>query len=129
MSVFMFAGLFIAFEASAQLKPTQRDVGNDCVTEEGKLGTFKNVHVEETVNSKYENSNTTSRSIEGGVGVEAGAGIGSDKTSASGRISASDAKSSNTSNSSGKSEKISYDDMRCVEDKNANIPQMTPVRW
>ena len=110
----MLAGMFVTVEARAQYRPTQKDVGDDCTTQDGKLGTWKNVRVEDVVGNEYENSNTTSGS--GGVNIS---GV------ASGSISTSDTNSRNTSNS----EKISYDDIRCVEDKNATLPQRKPVRW
>ena len=114
----MFAGLFVTFEASAQYKPTQKDVGNDCTTHDGKLGTWKNVRVEDNRTDGYGRNSTTSGSIGGSIGSK---DVGS--------ISASGSHSSTNSQSSSTSEKISYDDIRCVEDKNANLPQRSPVRW
>ncbi len=103
--------------ANAQYKPTQSDIGKDCTTENGKLGTWKNVHVEDGT------SNSSSR--EAGVNGSASLQIGTKNNNVGGSIGGS--YSNSKSNSS--SEKISYDDIRCVEDKNANLPQRSPVRW
>lgn len=114
----MLIGIFITFDANAQYKPTQKDVGNDCTTHDGKLGTWKNVRVEDGRSDGYGNSNTTSGSISGSVGSK-------DMGNVSGSVSHSNSNSRNSS----ASEKVSYDDIRCIEDKNATLPQRSPVRW
>ncbi len=118
ISTFMLIGLFITLNASAQYRPTQKDVGNDCTTHDGKLGTWKNVRVEDSKSDGYGNSNTTSGSMGGSVGNK-------DIGNVSGSVSQSNSNSRNSS----ESEKVSYDDIRCVEDKNATLPQRSPVRW
>lgn len=103
--------------AHAQYKPTQKDVGKDCTTQDGKLGTWKNVRVEDGASNQDVRSNSSSNS------VSAGGNYGV----ANGNVSGSS--SSSRSNTSSSSEKITYDDIRCVEDKNATLPQQSPVRW
>lgn len=117
IAVFMLGGLFMATEAKAQYKPTKKDIGKDCTTQEGKLGTWKNVRVEDGSAKNQGESRTNAGTIKGSVGVKAG--------SASGSYSHSGTNSRGTQ----KSEKISYEDIRCVEDKNATLPQRSPVRW
>ncbi len=48
----MFIGLCTI--ANAQYKPTEKDLGKDCPTENGKLGTWKNF----TVTEKQDNTNS-----------------------------------------------------------------------
>lgn len=110
----MVCGLALSAHAH---KPTQKDVGEDCVTQEGKLGTWKNVRVEEWSSTETTKSNSSSSSATAGGNF----GVVTGNTSGS--------SSSSKSNSSGSSEKITYDDIRCVEDKNATLPQQSPVRW
>lgn len=114
----LMTALFICNLANAQYRPTQKDVGNDCTTQDGKLGTWKNVRVEDGRSDGYGNSSTTSGSINGSVGSNNIANI-------SGSVS----QSNSNSNNSSASEKVSYDDIRCIEDKNATLPQRSPVRW
>ncbi len=101
-------------------KPTQNDIGEDCTTENGKLGTWKNVRVEE----EYNNSNSRGTSESGSITI--GGRFGTRDSYVEGNISGSG--SSSNSSTSGKSEKIIYDDIRCIEDKNANLPKQSPVR-
>lgn len=109
--------LCTSFVINAQYKPTQKDVGKDCTTQNGKLGTWKNVRVEDGSNNSRSNSSGSSSS----------ASIGGEYGGFNGSVSGSS--SSSKSSSSGSSEKITYDDIRCVEDKNATLPQQSPVRW
>ena len=105
------------FVVCAQYKPTQADVGRDCTTQDGKLGTWKNVRVEDGA------SNSSSRGSQGGASLSGKFGTKDNNVGLSGNYSQSQSRSSSSS------EKISYDDIRCVEDKNANLPQQSPVRW
>lgn|GEM_PF-4020541 len=116
-SVFVLAGIFCAIDANAQYKPTAEDIGKDCTTQNGKLGTWKEVNVKDSRENNYSNSNSNSFS------GSASASIGS----ASIGGNASHSRSNSQGNSRG--EEISYKDIRCVEDKNATLPQQTPVRW
>lgn len=117
VSLVMVFGITLCAEAQYQYRPTQKDVGKDCTTQDGKLGTWKNVRVEDGTSNQNSNSYSSSGSASGKAkygGFE-------------GSISGSS--SSSRSSSSSSSEKISYDDIRCVEDKNATLPQQSPVRW
>lgn len=120
----LFAGLF-STSAFAQYKVTSKDVGNDCLTEDGKLGTYKQVTVTERVDRTSSSGNSSSTSSNGNVGVNASvAGVG-------GSASYGNSRSNSSSNSSSQTTTTTrtYEDVQCVEDKNANAPQMTPVRW
>ena len=124
----VFAGL-CSTSAFAQYKVTEKDLGNDCVTEDGKLGTYKQVTITESVGNTSSRGNSSSTSQSGNVGVsgeykKAGVSVGA---SASYGNSSSNS-SSNTSSQSTTTTRT-YQDVQCVEDKNANAPQMTPVRW
>lgn len=101
----------------AQYKPTKADIGKDCSAQGGKLGTWKEVTVEE----RSGNSSSFSTNSSGSMSVGADAKVVKGKVS--GSVSAGKSSSSDTS------ETIRYNDIRCVEDKNANLPQQTPVRW
>ena len=107
-------GTFVTY---AQYKPTQADVGKDCTTQNGKLGTWKNVHVEDGASNSSSRGSQEGGSLSGKFGTE-GTNVGLSINSSQSR-----------SRSSSSSEKISYDDIRCVEDKNATLPQQSPVRW
>lgn len=115
--------------AYSQYKPTQADVGKDCRTENQKLGTWQNVRVTET----YSNGNTQSNTSSYGHSsqVQAGGSVGSSKAGASVSVggSSSNSNSYGNSNTSSRSVSRSYDAIECVEDRNANLPQQTPVRW
>lgn len=117
-SVFMISGMFFAIEANAQYIPSKDDVGKDCTTQDGKLGRWKEVTVTEKQGNDYGQTSSTS--------VSGGGSLGSSNI---GSVSASGAYSNSNSRGSSKSEEISYDDIRCVEDKNAKLPQQTPARW
>ena len=54
------AGMLCISEVEAQYRPTQKDVGKDCTTENGKLGVWRKVKVEESVGNTYGNINSTS---------------------------------------------------------------------
>lgn len=112
------AGMLCISEVEAQYRPTQKDVGKDCTTENGKLGVWRKVKVEESVGNTYGNTNSTSGSVGGSLG-------NSNVGSVSGSVSHTDSNTRGTSNS----EKLTYDDIHCVEDKNATLPQRSPVRW
>lgn len=112
--VILFGGVMFA---SAQYKPTQSDVGRDCTTQDGKLGTWKNVRVEDGASSSSSRGDEHSGNASIKIGTSdfnVGGGYGY---------------STSSSSSSSSSERISYDDIRCVEDKNATLPQQTPIRW
>lgn len=120
--------------AFAQYKPTEKDLGNDCATENGKLGTWKKVTVTETSGNSNSTGVSNSNSNTGTVGVNAKAGVGvgkSTKVEVGANASYQNSNSKTTSNNNTQSTTTSrtYDDIQCVEDKNANNPQMTPVRW
>lgn len=115
--------------ANAQYKPTEKDLGKDCATSNGKLGTWKEVTVTEkqgNANSgTYSNSNTSSLSATTNASVgtktnNVGVGVTTGTSST--------ATGSKTSSKSSGTERT-YKDIQCVEDKNANLPQYTPVRW
>lgn len=107
--------------AYGQYKPTQKDLGNDCMTENQKLGTWKEV----TVRDDGSNSRTTNSSNTYGASV--GGEYKAVNASVNGSANYSHSNGNSNTYSSGTS--IEYKDIRCVEDKNANLPQQTPVRW
>jgi len=127
----MMLVLFCSFSALAfaQYSPTERDLGRDCATQDGKLGTWKEVTVTET----YSNSGTQTRSNTSSQNFNASAGaeykVGGAKVSGSVGYGNGNSNTNSTSNSSTNSTSRSYKDIQCVEDKNANNPQYTPVRW
>lgn len=115
--------------ANAQYKPTEKDLGKDCATSNGKLGTWKEVTVTEkqdnTNSRNYSNSNTSS------VSGSANVSVGTKKNNVGASVTAgtsSTAAGSKTSSTTSGTERT-YKDIQCVEDKNANLPQYTPVRW
>ncbi len=118
IAVLAIAGMLCISKVKAQYRPTQKDVGKDCTTENGELGVWRNVKVEKTVGNSYGNTNSTSGSAGGSLG---NSNIGS----VSGSVSHTDSNTRGSSNS----EKLTYDDIRCVEDENAKLPQRSPVRW
>lgn len=99
-------------------RPTKEDIGKPCVSENGNPNsTYREVTVSETTSTGYQTGSSLSTSgsvkVDGGV-VEATAGIqGTDSHN----------------RSSSKTETITYNDIRCVEDKNANLPQQSPAGW
>lgn len=113
----------------AQYNPTRNDLGRDCATQDGKLGTWKEVTVTETYSTSenQNHSNTTSQNFNASAGVE----VEAYGTTISGSASYDNGSSntSGSSNSSTNTSSRSYQDIQCVEDKNANLPQYTPVRW
>lgn len=119
--------------AFAQYKPTEKDLGKDCATETGKLGTWKQVTVTETSTGTNARTNANSNANTGTVGVSANASAGTKTTKVEVGANASyqNSKTNTTSNTSSQSTSTTrtYQDIQCVEDKNANNPQMTPVRW
>ena len=123
----MFIGLCTI--ANAQYKPTEKDLGKDCPTENGKLGTWKNVTVTEkqdnTNSNNYSSSNTSS------VSASANISVGTKKTNvgASVTVGTSSTVGGSKTSSTTSGTTRTYNDIQCVEDKNANLPQYTPVRW
>jgi len=119
--------------AFAQYKPTEKDLGKDCATESGKLGTWKQVTVTETTSSSNTRGNSNSNGNTGTVGVNASASAGTKtnkvEVGASASYQNSSTNTSSNSNSRSTTTTRTYQDIQCVEDKNANNPQMTPVRW
>lgn len=125
------------FAASAQYKPTENDLGKDCATNNNKLGTWKKVTISEQVigsNSQgtgYSNGVTSSAGVNANVGSE----IGTKKAKVSANVSTNmSVQGSNTSSTTNTNTQTTtttrtYEDIQCVEDKNANLPQMSPVRW
>lgn len=106
------------FNANAQYKPTEKDLGKDCTTQEGKLGTWKKGVARDDSGSNYNSSSSTSGS--------AGFSVGNKEV---GSVSASGAHSNTSSQGRSTGSSFEYEDIRCVEDKNATLPQQTPVRW
>jgi len=107
----------------AQYKPTNKDVGNDCTTQQGTLGTWKEV----TVRDDGSRSHTTSSSSSYGGTVSGG--YESKATGVSINASGSASSSRGNSNTSSSGTSVEYKDIRCVEDQNAKLPQQTPIRW
>lgn len=114
---------------NAQYKPTQKDVGKDCTTADNKIGTWKNVTVTENVsNTKIGSQNSTSTQslgVSGKVNANLGVASGSVSGSSNNSNSYGTSNSSSTTNTTTRT----YDDIQCVEDKNANLPQRSPKRW
>lgn len=119
MSIVLCFSFVCAINISAQYKPTQNDLGKDCTTQDGKLGTWKQVRVEDGGSHSYEQKNSFTG--------QGGMNLGGQKSPVNGGVSLSTTDSN--SRSSSKSEKVTYEDIRCVEDKNATLPQQSPVRW
>lgn len=113
----------------AQYTPTKDDLGKDCATHDGKLGTWKEVSVTETYSST--GSQTRSNSSSQNFNASAGAEYKSGKVRVSGDVGYGNgsSKTNSNSNSSTNTTSRTYQDIQCVEDKNANLPQYTPVRW
>lgn len=125
-SVLLFMSCTVLY---AQYKPTQSDVGKDCTTQNGKLGTWKNVTVTEsgsgTSSAVINNTSTNSIGVNGNVGVSVkGADVG-----VGGNYEHSRTTGTSNSSSTTTTQSITYDDIRCVEDKNATLPQQSPRRW
>lgn len=122
-----------SFTAFAQYRPTEKDLGNDCATESGKLGTWKQVTVTETSNNTNTRGNANSNGNTGTVGVSANASAGTKTTKVEVGANASyqNSRTNTTTNTNSQSTTTTrtYQDIQCIEDKNANNPQMTPVRW
>lgn len=115
--------------AFAQYKPTEKDLGKDCATENGKLGTWKQVNVTERSENSNSRGNSNSTSNTGSVGVSAKAKVGIGEVGASASYQNTNTNSQSNTKSTSTSTTRSYQDIQCVEDKNANLPQMTPIRW
>lgn len=119
--LFLLAVIILGINVCANAqskKPTKEDIGKDCVTEDSKLGTWKEVTVTEHSGSK--SSESSNWGVNGGLSV----GV---KNAAEVSVGGSYGESKSRERSS--DESITYQDIRCVEDKNANLPQMSPVRW
>ncbi len=137
MKRFLFMALLamgVTFSASAQLRPTTEDIGKDCTTEDGKLGVWREVTVTETVS--YSNSESSSSSSSSGISANASAStsfgnskIGSVEASVGGSVENSWGNSQSYGAGSTNSETHSYKEIMCKEDRSANLPQQTPVRW
>lgn len=119
--------------AFAQYKPTEKDLGKDCATENGKLGTYKQVTITETrtntnsTGNSYSNSN--SGSVTGNASVSAGTKTNNAQVGVSTSVQNSNSNSRSNTNAQSTTTTRTYNDIQCVEDKNANNPQMTPIRW
>lgn len=113
----------------AQYSPTKNDLGRDCATQDGKLGTWKEVTVTETYSTSgsQSRSNTSSQNFNASAGGEYKMG-GAKVSGSVGYGNGSSNTNSNTSTSTNSTSR-SYQDIQCVEDRNANNPQYTPVRW
>lgn len=128
----LFCGIS-SIAAFAQYKPTEKNLGNDCTTENGKIGTWKSV----TITEKYENTNSrgnaNSNSNTGTVGVSTNASVGTKTNNVNVGANASYQNSNTNTSSNSRSQSTSttrtYQDIQCIEDKNANLPQRTPIRW
>lgn len=136
MKKYIFSALFLLtciVSVNAQYKPTKSDIGKDCTTEKGKLGTWKEVQVIETVSGSKNNSTSNSRSHNFGVGGNVGGEVKSAGVSGSvgGNANYGYSNSKGTSNSSSTTNTVTrnYSDIQCVEDQNAKLPQRSPVRW
>lgn len=114
----------------AQYNPTRNDLGKDCATQDGKLGTWKEVTVTETYSSTEGStrSNSSSQNFNASVSAEYKATKKASVSGTAGYDNGSSRTNAN-SNSSTNTTTRSYQDIQCVEDKNANLPQYTPVRW
>lgn len=117
--LFLLAAMLLGISicANAQYKPTEDDLGKDCTTENGKLGTWKEVTVTDRTGDRNQGTSNWDSYGEGQAGyndshVRVGGSYGESKT-----------------RENSKEESITYEDIRCVEDKNANLPQQTPIRW
>lgn len=121
--------ILLCLTASAQYKPTQKDLGKDCTTQNGKLGTWKNVTVREQVSNNNTNTNNSSSSYNTGISAGANAGTKSAGVNIGGSYNSSNSNGSTRSNSSTTTTTREYKDIQCVEDKNAKLPQQSPVRW
>lgn len=129
---FLMVGM-TSLTAFAQYKPTEKDLGNDCTTENGKIGTWKQVTVTESSNNTDTRGNAYSNANTGSVGVSANASMGTKnnkvEVGASASYQNSNTNSTSKTNTQSTTTTRTYQDIQCVEDKNANNPQMTPVRW
>ena len=114
----------------AQYNPSRNDLGKDCATQDGKLGTWKEVTVTETYSSTEGStrSNSSSQNFNASVSAEYKATKKASVSGTAGYDNGSSRTNAN-SNSSTNTTTRSYQDIQCVEDKNANLPQYTPVRW
>ena len=114
----------------SQYNPTRNDLGKDCATQDGKLGTWKEVTVTETYSSTEGStrSNSSSQNFNASVSAEYKATKKASVSGTAGYDNGSSRTNAN-SNSSTNTTTRSYQDIQCVEDKNANLPQYTPVRW
>lgn len=118
--LFLLAAMLLGISvcANAQYKPTKRDLGNDCTTENGTLGTWKEVTVTDRTGDR--NQGTTNWDANGNVS------FGSEKSS---KLEVGGSYGESRTRENSRDESITYEDIRCVEDKNAKLPQQTPIRW
>lgn len=105
----------------AQYTPTKADIGKDCTTENGSLGTWKQV----TVTESRGNSNSWSSTNSSSAGVNASVGFSGTSVGVSGNTGTANTRGNQTSTTTTRT----YKDVQCVEDRNAKLPQQTPIRW
>lgn len=128
ISILLCSFLF-CLTVNAQYNPTKKDIGKDCTTEQGKLGTWKEVTVTETYSNKSGNSSNNSSTHNVGVSGQASGTYKVVELSVGGNYGYSNSNGSTQSKSTENTTTRTYNDIQCVEDKNAKLPQQSPVRW
>ncbi len=124
-NIFSILFLLVCTNVCAQYEPKKSDIGKDCATENGKLGKWKEVTVTEKIEGSTNRSTSTSNTINGGLNGN----IGTKSVGVSGSVGVSNSSGTNNSSSTTNTSSRTYKDIQCIEDKNANLPQRTPIRW
>ena len=116
----------------AQNVYTSKDVGKDCVTDNGKMGVVREVKVIETTKKIDSTEGRMSTTTSGGINGGASAKVNGTGLSIEGNVNSSNTGSMSNNQSYERQTTREYTRPECIEDSRNSVQRATPItqsRW